>query len=350
MCAFVFYFFRAGRLPTGARSSFVTLIPKRSEAMECKDFRPISLVFSYYKIISKILAARLSSVMEEFLGVYQHGFRPGMQTLDCIIVANEIIHHHRSGKHNDFLLKLDFEKAYDTVHWGYLEDVLNHMGFGKIWISWVMDYMRSNRMSILVNGSPTREFGVGKCLRQGCSLSPMLFHLVAEGLSRMLLKAKSLGLISGLGDVEEGWNFIHIQYAGDTLLFVMDDIHDLMTTQGVLLWFEAFSGLLVNYSKSSLVGIGMPESRVLETAQTFGCLQEHLPFNYLGSQVGFQPSSLASWTFIVERFRKKLASWKGRLLSIGGRLTLIKSVISSMSVYHCFLYVMPKGVIASVKR
>lgn len=121
-------------------------------------------------------------------------------------------------KKRGLLFKIDFEKAYDSLNWEFLFSMLSSFGFGSKWISWMKKCLSSARISILVNGSPTKEFSPQKGLRQGDPLSPFLFDLAAEGLNILLIRARELGLLKG---VVFGANEIvvsHLQFADDSLL------------------------------------------------------------------------------------------------------------------------------------
>lgn len=113
-------------------------------------------------------------------------------------------------------MKLDFEKAYDSVDHSFLHFVMAEMGFGSRWRMWMKWCISTPSMSVLVNGSPTDEFGLEKGLRQGDSLSPFLFNLVVESFSGCLKKAVELNLLRGftLGDNEV--QVTHLQYADVT--------------------------------------------------------------------------------------------------------------------------------------
>lgn len=96
------------------------------------------------------------------------------------------------------MLKLYYEKAYDRVRWSFLEDMLNSRGFGSKWISWIRKVVRGGSLCIRINDENSTYFKPGKGLRQGDPLSPLLFNLVADVFSRMLMKAANQNLISGL--------------------------------------------------------------------------------------------------------------------------------------------------------
>ncbi|GJU70757.1 RNA-directed DNA polymerase, eukaryota, reverse transcriptase zinc-binding domain protein [Tanacetum coccineum] len=129
------------------------LISKTPEAKMVKDFRPISLIGSLYKIIAKILANRLVVVLGDIVNEVQSAFVADRQILDGPFILNEVLQWCKLKKKHSFILKIDFEKAYDSVLWDYLDDVLRKFGFGEKWCGWIQECLRSSWGSILVNGS-----------------------------------------------------------------------------------------------------------------------------------------------------------------------------------------------------
>lgn len=122
-------------------------------------------------------------------------------------------------KEEGVILKLDFEKAYDTVNWEYLFNMMSSFGFQDKWIRWMKVCIQSVRVSVLVNGSPTNEFCPEKGLRQGDPLSPFLFNIVAEGLNILFQRAKALELIKGVVIGLREVNVTHLQFTDDTIVF-----------------------------------------------------------------------------------------------------------------------------------
>lgn len=143
-------------------------------------------------------------------------------------------HSLNSGRASGIIFKIDFEKAFDSVNWDFLASVLVAYGFGNRFVSWIMQYYKETRTSILVNGSPTFEFSPSCGLRQGDPISPLLFNLVAEVLSFMINKAVSDGDLKG-SDLDGVANTItHVQFADDTLIFIRDEIESLVAIKKIL--------------------------------------------------------------------------------------------------------------------
>nr|GFA22687.1 RNA-directed DNA polymerase, eukaryota [Tanacetum cinerariifolium] len=160
-------FFSSGVIPNGCNSSFIALIPKVMDAKLINDFRPISLVGCQYKIIGKILANHISHVMDSIISQEQTAFIKGRQIMDGPIILNEVISWCKAKKEKALFFKVDFQKAFDSVRWDHIDDILNKFRFGSIWCRWIKGYLISSKASVLVNGSPTEEFSFHRGLRQG---------------------------------------------------------------------------------------------------------------------------------------------------------------------------------------
>ncbi|GKA46798.1 RNA-directed DNA polymerase, eukaryota [Tanacetum coccineum] len=176
------HFFIHGEIPPGCNSSFIALIPKVPDANLVKDFRPISLIGSIYKIIAKILSNRLVNVLGDIVNEVQSAFIAERQMLDGPFILNEILQWCTKKKKKTLIFKVDFEKAFDSIRWDFLDDVLKEFGFRCKWRNWIQSCLTSSKGSILVNGCPTNEFQFYKGLKQGDPLSPFLFILVMESL------------------------------------------------------------------------------------------------------------------------------------------------------------------------
>nr|GEW98655.1 RNA-directed DNA polymerase, eukaryota [Tanacetum cinerariifolium] len=259
--------------------------------------RPICLVGSLYKIIAKILANRLVGVLNSIVNEVQSAFISDRQILDGPFILNEVLQWCKSKHKQALIFKVDFEKAYDSVKWDFLDDVLNKFGFGNKWCKSIQCCLRSSRGSILVNGSPTEEFQFGKGLKQGDPLSPLLFIMVMESLHI------SFQLIVDAGrfhDIKMGGglvNLSHMFYSDDVVFIGQWCESNITTPVHVLECFHKASRLRINM--------------LLKT-----------PFSYLGSIVGGSMHRRQYWIDIVDKVKKRLSKWKLQSLSIEGRLTL----------------------------
>lgn len=164
-----------GKMVKGYNSSYIVLIPKKDGACHVKDFWPISLIGSMYKIIAKVLARRMKSVMEKLIGESQSAFLVGKNILGGAVILNEILEEARRNKRSRLILKVDFAKAHDSIDWSYLFEMLRLMNFLNKWVGWMKSCVSSASANVLVNGSPSGEFQLERGLRQGNPLSPFCF-------------------------------------------------------------------------------------------------------------------------------------------------------------------------------
>ncbi|GJV90425.1 RNA-directed DNA polymerase, eukaryota, reverse transcriptase zinc-binding domain protein [Tanacetum coccineum] len=176
---------------------------------------------------------------------------------------------------------VDFEKAYDSVRWDYLEDILKKIGFGEKWCGWIRNCLLSSKGSVIVNG-----------IKLGNSLQ-----------------------------------MSHLFYADDAIFMGHWSDSNLDTILRVLDCFYHALGLHINMIKSKLMGISVPSAKVDEAANKIGCATLKVPFSYLGSKVGYLMSRTQSWNDIVNNILTRLSKWKLKTLSIRGRLTLLKYVL-----------------------
>ncbi|GJY25246.1 RNA-directed DNA polymerase, eukaryota, reverse transcriptase zinc-binding domain protein [Tanacetum coccineum] len=338
------HFFMYADIPKGCNSSFIALIPKIPDANLVKDFRPISLIGSIYKIIAKILTNRLVKVLGDIVSNVQSAFIKGRQILDGPFILNEVLQWCKSKKKQSLIFKVDFEKAFDSVRWDFLDDVLRKFGFGNKWCEWIQKCLKSSRGSILINGSPTEEFQFFKGLKQGDPLSPFLFILVMECLHLSFQKVVDAGMFTGIR-LSQSVNLSHMFYADDAVFVGQWNDKNINTLTHVLECFYLASGLRINMSKSRIMGVHVNRDNVHHAAGKLGCLILNSPFSYLGTKVGGLMSRSEAWNEVIEKVKSRLSKWKMNALSIGGRLTLLKSVLGSIPIFYMSIFRVPSSVL-----
>jgi len=209
---------RKGYIHPPLNSMFIALIPKRYIPDKFEDSKPISLCNCIYKIISKITAKRLKGVLSAHISKEQFGFLEGRQIHEAIGVAQDGLHSIKTKKLKGVVLKIDLSKDYDRVNCLYLRLLLTHLGFHLDFIRWIMSCITLVSFAVLINGVVSQFFHFERGLRKGFQLSPLLFLLVAEGLSRFLKKAHSGEEFGGIL-VSQVLSITHLLFVEYILIF-----------------------------------------------------------------------------------------------------------------------------------
>ena len=303
---FVRHFDESGTLGKGCNSSCITLAPKIKDPTVLIEFRPISLIGCMYKIISKVLATRIKDVIGMMVGEVQSAYVDGRSILDGPLIVNELCGWAKSARKKIMLFKVDFDNAFDSINWEYLDSILTQMGFGVKWRSWIRGCLASSKASVSVNGSLTKEFNISKGVRQGDPLSPFLFIIAMEGLNAAMKTAVDKGIFKGIQVPGAGPLISHIFYADDALFVREWSKGNLKNLAAILKCFHVASGLKVNFRKSKVFGVGSTPSENSSWASILGCEAGILPFTYVGVPVGANMNLIKSWKPIIERFKSKL--------------------------------------------
>ncbi|GJT29586.1 RNA-directed DNA polymerase, eukaryota, partial [Tanacetum coccineum] len=252
-CLAVEWFFNHDSFSVGCNSSFIALIPKSLDPKLVSDFRPISLIGSVYKVITKILQNRLSFVISDLISDVQSAFLPNRQILDGPFILNDLLARCHFKKQSAMVFKVDFAKAYDSIRWDYLEDVLHSFGFGVKWRSWIKGCLSSSMASILVNGSPTSEFQFHRGLKQGDPLAPYLFILIMESLHLSFSRVIDAGIFTGVR-IDASTMISHLFYADD-VVFIGEWSQTILEMAGAR-DFGQICGLVIMFSAISFRSYG----------------------------------------------------------------------------------------------
>ncbi|GLJ54200.1 hypothetical protein SUGI_1162000 [Cryptomeria japonica] len=217
-----------------------------------KDFRPISLCSTLYKIISKAMAERLKAFLPKLISEHQNGFTPGREIADNIILVLEVIHTMHKENIGGMAVKLDVEKAYDRVVWKFLLCVLEKFGFPPQWITCIKFCISSVDFSLLVNGSVCGFFPATNGLRQVDLLSPSIFIIMVEVLGRLIQKKHSQGIWKGICIHEQLTAITHSQFLDDTVVFGEASVAEARCILENLSQYSELSGQVMNRDKSQL--------------------------------------------------------------------------------------------------
>ncbi|CAN1120776.1 LINE-1 retrotransposable element ORF2 protein [Linum perenne] len=327
---------RSPDLIPAINETLITLIPKVRNPTVVTDFRPISLCNVTYKTITKCIANRIKNLMSELTHPSQTRFIPGRHITDNILMVQEVVHslHTLKGKKRYMVIKLDLAKAYDKIEWLFVKDTIEHAGFPPLLVRLILECISSSSFQILWNGSCLDAFSPRRGLRQGCPLSPYIFTLCIERLSRMISSAVNFGYWRPIQLVREGIPLSHCFFADDLVLFSEADISQAKVILDILDRFCAASGQSINKDKSKVYfskNVSRPLSR--EITSTLGIGSTSDLGRYLGVPILHGRVTKHTYDFILDRMNSRLAGWKAANLSLAGRVTLASSVLNSIPSY-----------------
>ncbi|KAL9674186.1 hypothetical protein QQ045_030456 [Rhodiola kirilowii] len=352
--SFVRQFWEEGALDREMNKTLIVLIPKKNDAVRMEDWRPISLCNVAMKIITKILATRLQSILNQVISIYQSAFVKGRVISDNCIVAHEITHFLKNckGDSNFFAsIKLDLSKAYDRVEWCFLEAMMRKMGFADRWVSRVMSCVTSVSYVVKVNDSISKEFLPERGLRQGDPLSPYLFVLCTELLSANIKAGILAGQISGLKINRSAPIVTHLFFADDSIFLIRADSVEATNWRRILAEYGEVSGKRINLEKSEVCFSASTPAHVrMEIAGILGIHQVPGHSKYLGLPFAMGQKKTATCRCIVKKVWKRINDWSFKLLSAVGREVLIKSVIQALLLYMMAVYKIPKSCIQSMTK
>ena len=240
-------------------------------------------------------------------------------------------------------------KKHDPVEWNFLEYMIRRLGFVNKWINWISTCLKSATVSVLVNGSPTKEFKPKRGLRQGDPLAPFLFLIVAEGLVRLVREVTRIGVLEGINVGEKEVDVTLLRFADDTLFVCQPNYQSILVIKAILRNYEVVSGLRVNFYKSKVGGVGILEMDMTIFCKCLNCGRMSFPL-YLGVSIGGNPRKVKFWRPIIHKIESRLFMWKGKLLSMVGRLCLIKSVITALPLFYMSFFTASKLVCMTLRK
>jgi hypothetical protein len=251
----------------------------------------------------------------------------------------------KKGKRGLCAIKLDMHKAYGRVEWIFLEKITMKPGFDRRWVNLIMTCVKSVKYRVRFNSIETDTILPTRGLRQGDPLSPYLFLLVAEGLSYMLKGAEERGELEGVRVCREAPVISHLLFADDSLILMHVDKKNADCLIDNLNRYCANSGQKVSEAKSSIYFSSNTEVNVKTKAcEVLNIMTESLGDKYLGlpAMVGADRSDC--FRHLIDRVNSRINGWKEKLLSLGGKEILIKSIAQVVPVYAMMVFKISKNI------
>ena len=307
------------------RLGVITCLPKPGKPKEyMKNWRPISLINVDYKILSGVISNRIKMCLDPLISSCQKGFVAGRYIGECTRLISDIIHNLKKTKKPGILLMIDFEKAFDSLEWSFIDKTLKYFNFGENIQKWIKIFYNQIESCIINNGHVTERFKLSRGVRQGDPLSPYLFILCAEILTRAIKNDNNIKGIN-IDDSE----YILSQLADDTTIFLEKNKDSYNSCMELLIKFSQISGLKVNFNKTTAVKIGFDED--------FGNVQADEKdikwqlegkFTLLGIKYDLDANdfTLSNYEVKLNYFRKILDNWNHRNLTMYGKVCIIKSL------------------------
>ncbi|CAN1141001.1 LINE-1 retrotransposable element ORF2 protein [Linum perenne] len=275
-------FFEKCSQPKYVNSILLALIPKKFNAADMKDYRPISCCNVIYKVISKVLASRLSKVLPSIISPAQNAFIKGRYIGDGILLAHELLKgYNHSGISPRCAMKIDLMKAFDSVEWLFVFETLKAMNFPLQYVDWIKECFQASMLSVNINGTSMGYFPAKRGLRQGDPISPYLFVISMEVLNCLFERSVESKRYH-LHPQCKGVSLTHLSFADDFLVFSKANREVIEEVNAVLNRFHQLSGLRFNPEKSYIYTAGVSVEVGDDLAAVSGFCKGSLPFCYLG--------------------------------------------------------------------
>uniref|UniRef100_A0A803TK36 Reverse transcriptase domain-containing protein n=1 Tax=Anolis carolinensis TaxID=28377 RepID=A0A803TK36_ANOCA len=313
------------KVPQTWENANIVLIPKKNtDNAKVSNYRPISLLNVDYKIFTSVLAERLKKVLAERINEDQCGFLPGRQQKENIrILLNAIEYYEKNRQKEIAFLFLDAEKAFDSVNWFCMFEILSEMDIGHYFQNAIRNIYTKQRARIIINGQLSDTLEIKKGTRQGCLLSPLLFILTLDILMETIRKNREL---KGLSTKNNSYKTR--AYADDIVCIIEEPTDKIKRWLDVIEKFGEIAGIKINRGKTKILTKNISQSHKEELQQKTG-IEIVKKVKYLGieltaSNVQLQKNNYSKkW----KELKKKMARWDALHLSLLGKIAVIKMKI-----------------------
>ena len=328
-----------GCLPLSCRRAVLTLLPKKGDLCEVKNWRPVSLLCTDYKIISRALANRLRDVMDQVVHIDQSYCIPGRSIRDNIALIRDYL----DISTQLGFISLDQEKAFDRVEHQYLWKVLEAFGFSPGFISMIRVLYSKVESVLKVNGGLSAPFNIGRGIRQGCNVSGMLYSIAIEPLLCRLRKE-----LRGVRVAEGIPPFFLSAYADDIIVAIRED-NDIKTLTHIVERYGKISSAKVNWEKSTALSVGNWQQERPKLPE--GLIWATNGIKYLGVHLGDESMSKKNWEGVVERMQGTFNKWRWLLprMSFRGRTIIANNLVAPVLWHRLNVLDPPDGLLARIQ-
>lgn len=300
-------------------ATVIAVIPKVQNPVLASQFRPISCCNVIYKVISKVLCNRLKKVLPYLINQTQAAFVEGRSLVHNVLICHDIMRHYKRKTTPRCMMKIDLRKAYDMVNWKFVEEMLKGYGFPEKFCQWVMRCLTSTKFSVRVNGTSHGYFAGKRGLRQGDPISPLLFVLVMEYLSRILLKMGQLPDFR-FHPMCKKLRLNHLISADDLMIFCKGQEKSVQRIKEALDHFSKTTGLIANTEKSSIFIAGVSEEVKVRLLELTGYTEGSFPIRYLGLPLSPRKWSKMECNQLCQKIIERIRLVSNKHLSYAGRV------------------------------
>ncbi|XP_062085566.1 uncharacterized protein LOC133791662 [Humulus lupulus] len=266
-----------------------------------------------------------------------------------MILQDILKNYRRKNNSPRYTIKIDISKAYDTVDWNFVEDLLNALNFPARFFQLVMICIKSTSYSLLMNGRIQGGFQGAKGLRQGDPLSPLIFVMIMDYLTRCFLHA-ALDSKFRYHPLCKSLKLINLCFADDLILLSKGSKQSIKVLKEVLDGFNNTTGLFINVSKSQIFFGGVDSREKREIIRDIYLAEDCFPLKYLGVPLRPTKWKAEDCGIIIKKIRLRLNTWGSRHLSFAGRVQLIHSVLLGLRNYWMSTFILPQSVSKEVEK
>ncbi|XP_062108179.1 uncharacterized protein LOC133819045 [Humulus lupulus] len=342
--------FGSGLMPPELHNTMISLIPKLENPAKAVDYRPIACCTMIYKCISKLLCSRLASVLPSLVNQNQGAFIQGRSIAHNVMILQDILKNYRRKNTSPHCtIKIDISKAYDTVDWNFIEDLLNALNFPSRFVQLIMICIKSTSYSLLMNGRIQGGFHGAKGLRQGDPLSRLIFVLIMDYLSRNLLHAVQDSKFR-YHPLYKSLKLINLCFADDLILLSKGTKQSIKVLKEVLDDFSNTTGLHINVNKSQIFFGGVETREKEEIIMDLGLAEGDFPLKYLGVPLRPTKWKAEDCGIIIKKIKMRLHSWGSWHPSFAGKVQLIHSILLGLRNYWMSTFILPQSVSKEIEK
>ena len=321
------YSFLKGNLPLSLRQTIISCLPKGNKQRDLlKNWRPISLLSVLYKIASSSIAARLKPLLPKLIDKAQTGFIQGRFIGEGTRLIYDLMNYTEQRDIDGLLMLIDFKKAFDSISWKFLYEVLNCLGFGPDFIKWIKLFNSNIKAAVLQSGFLSEFINIERGCKQGDPVAPYLFIICAQILFVLIHNNSN---IKGVKVGSEEYKIT--QFADDTTIILDGSERSLLSALNTIEIFGTISGLKMNTSKTKLIWIGRKKYSKDKINTNYKLEWDATDFSFLGIEFSVEITKIPEMNYskVISKIEKLLTGWTKRCLTPIGKVTVIKNLAIS---------------------